>query len=109
MATLTQPRDEAAESAGRLAAAEAIVMEDPEVMAGQPCIVDTRIPVHLVAATFEARGFEETDACFPAVSREQIELAVIYANAHPSPPRKPIDWGKQKGPAVRMTIPRVKL
>ncbi|MGB8534886.1 MAG: DUF433 domain-containing protein [Acidobacteriaceae bacterium] len=82
----------------RLRKVEQMVVSDPEVMGGTPVYRSSRIPVDLVA-TMLAQGatVEEILEGYPALSREQVELAPLYVAAFPRrgrPARRP--WAKQK-------------
>jgi uncharacterized protein (DUF433 family) len=82
----------------RLRKVEQMVVSDPEVMGGTPVYRNTRIPVDLVA-TMIAQGatVEEIVEGYPALSREQVELAPLYVAAFPRrgrPARR--TWTKQK-------------
>ncbi len=82
----------------RLHKVEQMVVSDPEVMGGAPVYRGTRIPVDLVA-TMSAQGasVEEILNGYPALSREQVELAPLYVAAFPRrgrPVRRP--WANQK-------------
>jgi uncharacterized protein (DUF433 family) len=82
----------------RLHKVEQMVVSDPEVMGGTPVYRGTRIPVDLVA-TMSAQGasVEEILNGYPALSREQVELAPLYVAAFPRrgrPVRRP--WANQK-------------
>jgi uncharacterized protein (DUF433 family) len=77
----------------RLRKVEQMVVSDPEVMGGTPVYRSTRIPVDLVA-TMVAQGatVEEILEGYPALSREQVELAPLYVAAFPRrgrPARRP--------------------
>jgi len=79
----------------RLEKARAQVIVDPEILSGTPVIKGTRVPVYDVAASMAAGiPMERILACYPSLNREQVELAALYAEAHPSP----------QGPA-RRTVP----
>jgi len=68
----------------RLIAAEKMVVEDPEILGGTPVIRGTRVPVHRVAAIFDAgTSMERILKSYPSVTAEQVELASIYARAVP--------------------------
>ena len=68
----------------KLAAAEKMVVEDPEIMGGTPIIRGTRIPVQIVAALFDARTpMERILQSYPSLTESQVELASIYAKAVP--------------------------
>jgi len=82
----------------RLRRVEQMVVSDAEIMGGTPVFRRTRIPVDLVA-TMSAQGasVDEILEGYPALSREQVELAPLYVAAFPRrgrPARRP--WAKQK-------------
>jgi uncharacterized protein (DUF433 family) len=82
----------------RLRKVEQMVVSDSEIMGGTPIFRGTRIPVDLVA-TMSAQGasVEEILEGYPALNREQVELAPLYVAAFPRrgrPARRP--WAKQK-------------
>jgi uncharacterized protein (DUF433 family) len=68
----------------RLNAARAQVSMDDEILGGTPIIRGTRVPVYDVAASVAA-GYpmERILASYPSLSREQVELAALYAEANP--------------------------
>ena len=77
----------------RLEQAKAMVVEDPEIRGGEPCIRGTRIGVYEVAKMLE-QGAPEEEILegYPSLKREQLELAKIFAQAYPRkgrPPRHP--------------------
>ncbi|MDP9038276.1 MAG: DUF433 domain-containing protein [Acidobacteriota bacterium] len=68
----------------KLIVAEKMVVEDPEIMGGTPVIRGTRIPVHIVAALFDAgTPMERILKSYPSLTGLQVELASIYAKAVP--------------------------
>ena len=68
----------------RLEKARAQVIADPEILSGTPVIKGTRVPVYDVAASVaSAIPMERILACYPSLNREQVELAALYAEAHP--------------------------
>lgn len=77
----------------RLRKAEQMVVSDPEIMGGTPVFRGTRIPVDLVASmTAQGGSVEEILEGYPALSREQVELARLYVAAFPRrgrPSRRP--------------------
>lgn len=87
----------------RLARAERMVVSDPEIMRGTPVYRGTRIPVDLIAGMLaEGTTVEEIVEGYPALKREQVELAPVYIRAFPRrgrPLRQP--WSKEK--AARVT------
>jgi uncharacterized protein (DUF433 family) len=81
------------ERLARLAAAQALVVEDADIMGGTPVIRDTRIPVYDVAASVAA-GLPTARilAAYPGLTAEAVELAAFYAEANPQRgrPRQPV-------------------
>ncbi|MGC1400726.1 MAG: DUF433 domain-containing protein [Candidatus Binatus sp.] len=77
----------------RLERARTMVVEDPEIRGGEPCILGTRIGVYEVASILEQGAAEEEILeGYPSLKREQLELAKIFARAYPRkgrPPRHP--------------------
>ena len=68
--------------------AREIVVEDPGILGGTPVIKGTRVPVHDVAAQFDAgTPVDEILRCYPSVKEREIELASVYARAFPAPKR----------------------
>jgi uncharacterized protein (DUF433 family) len=74
----------------RLERARKIVVEDPEVRGGEPCIRGTRIGVYEIAGMLEQGAHEdEILEGYPSLKREQLELARIFAQAYPRKGRPP--------------------
>ena len=72
----------------RLEEAREMVVEDPEILSGTPVIQCTRVPVHDVAASFEAGiPIDRILRSYPSLKERQVELASIYARAFPAPKR----------------------
>ena len=72
----------------RLEEAREMVVENPEILSGTPVIKGTRIPVHDVAASFEAGiPIERILRAYPSLKEGQVELAAVYARAFPAPKR----------------------
>lgn len=68
----------------RLNAARAQVSVDSEILSGTPVIKGTRVPVYDVAASVTAGiPMERILSSYPSLNREQVELAVLYADANP--------------------------
>jgi uncharacterized protein (DUF433 family) len=74
----------------RLERARAMVVEDPEIRGGEPCIRGTRIGVYELARMLE-QGASEDEILegYPSLKREQLELAKIFAQAYPRKGRPP--------------------
>ena len=75
---------DADDRAARLAAAQAMVLEDPAILGGTPVIRGTRIPVYDVVASVAA-GLprERILAAYPGLREDTLDLAVLYAEANP--------------------------
>jgi len=70
--------------------ARKMVVEDPEIRGGEPCIRGTRIGVHEIARMLEqGAGEDELVSGYPSLRREQFELVRIYAHAYPRRGRPP--------------------
>ena len=86
-------REEVRSRLERLERARVMVVEDPEIRGGEPCIRGTRIGVYEVASMLEQGATEEEILeGYPSLKRGQLELAKIFAQAYPRkgrPPRHP--------------------
>jgi uncharacterized protein (DUF433 family) len=82
----------------RLAQAERMIVSDPEIMKGTPVYRGTRIPVHAIADMLaQGTPVEEILEGYPALTREAVELAAVYAKAFPRrgrPPARP--WSRRQ-------------
>jgi len=80
-------------SLSKLERARRMVVRDPEVRGGDPVVRGTRIPVYLISDMLEqGAGEEEILSGYPALKRENLDLARIYARAYPRrgrPPKHP--------------------
>jgi len=99
-------RREVEQELKRLRRVQEMVVSDPEIMRGTPVFKGTRIPVELVAE-MAAGGTSVEDILtgYPALGREQVELASLYVTAFPRrgrPAQRP--WAKKK--PVRITRQR---
>jgi uncharacterized protein (DUF433 family) len=63
--------------------AEAAIESRRDVMQGEPCIRGTRVPAYIVAAIAGTHGADEAVATYPSVDKRKVELAQIFAKAHP--------------------------
>ncbi len=80
----------------QLKEAQAMVIEDPEILRGAPIIKGTRIPVYDVVSLVDSgTAVEEILEIYPRLMKSQIELASIYARANP-----------QRGRPKRRTFPK---
>jgi uncharacterized protein (DUF433 family) len=68
----------------KLAAAESMVIEGPEILSGTHIVRGTGVPVHNVAALFDdGTPVKEILQAYPSMTESQVELASIYAKAVP--------------------------
>ena len=60
------------------------VVIDHNVLSGTPCFKGTRLPVHDIAAMV-ANGDEISTilAAYPMLTEEQVDAAIVYAQAYP--------------------------
>jgi uncharacterized protein (DUF433 family) len=80
----------------QLKEAQAMVIEDSEILQGTPIIKGTRIPLFDVASLVDSgTAIEEILKIYPRLKKSQIELASIYAKANP-----------QRGRPKRRTFPK---
>jgi len=56
-----------------------LIISDPEIMGGTPCIRGTRITVYAIAARMKTERADELLADYPYITRNAIEAAVAYA------------------------------
>ena len=82
----------------RLAQAERMIVSDPEIMKGTPVYRGTRIPVHAIADMLgQGTPAEEILEGYPALTREAVELAAVYAKAFPRRGRPPVrPWSRRQ-------------
>jgi uncharacterized protein (DUF433 family) len=93
----------------RLSAARARVIEDPAILGGAPVVKGTRVPVHDLAASVAAGlARERILAAYPDLDGEALDLAVLYAEAHPARgrPRRLSIVTPDARPTVDRTVPR---
>jgi uncharacterized protein (DUF433 family) len=81
----------------RLAEATRMVESDREIMRGAPVYKGTRIPVHTIADMLsQGATVAEILEGYPALTREKVELAPMYAKAFPRRGRPVIrPWAKR--------------
>jgi len=82
--------DAAADQLEQLAEAEALVEQDSDVLGGVPVFRGTRIPVYDIAGALE-EGESRKDLLhgYPRLTDRALDLALIYARAHPMRGRPP--------------------
>jgi len=59
------------------------IIEYPDIRGGLPVMRGTRVSVYEIADALAADGLEITLEDFPALGREDVEAAALYAKAHP--------------------------
>lgn len=75
---------EADDRATRLAKAQALIVEDPEILSGTPVLRGTRIPVHDVVASLNAGvARDRILSAYAGLDEETLDLAALYAEATP--------------------------
>jgi uncharacterized protein (DUF433 family) len=91
----------ASERLARLKEARAMVVSAPEVLSGTPVIRGTRVPVYDVAASVAA-GIprDRILASYPSLNAEQVDLAILYADAVPPRGRPRVPRQLPKGASV---------
>jgi uncharacterized protein (DUF433 family) len=92
------PRRELATSLRELRRARRLVVNDPEIMGGDPVFRGTRVPVHMIGELV-AQGSTQAELLegYPRLTAEMIRLAPVYAAAYPlrgRPRNQP--WRDQK-------------
>ena len=81
--TASSHTERASKGRRHLARAEALVVSDPEVLSGEPCLRGTRVPVYLIGELARAHGVRRTHEMYPFLTEEKIELALLYVSEHP--------------------------
>ncbi len=81
---LREPRRELAASLRDLRRARRLVVNDPEIMDGDPVFRGTRVPVHMIAALL-SQGSTQAELLdsYPRLTAEMMRLAPVYAAAYP--------------------------
>jgi uncharacterized protein (DUF433 family) len=94
----------------RLAEAERLVVRNPEILGGEPCVRGTRIPVYLAGALARKHGVVEANATYPSLPRQTIELVALYVEANPRKGRpRQAELSKPKTAAKRGKAKKIKL
>ena len=83
-----------------------VVVEDPEIMGGEPCLKGTRIPAFVIA-DMRAAGIpvEAILRSYPSLTPDLIESACNYAATHPRPRLAEPTWRRTK-PVHTRSIPK---
>ena len=80
----TSFRNDVDQGLRRLRAAQKAVVSDPEILSGTVVLRGTRVPVYDVAASVAAGvPMAQILRAYPSLTREQVELTAIYAEANP--------------------------
>jgi len=94
----------------RFAEAEALIVRNPEILGGEPCVRGTRLPAYLVGALARKHGAVEAHATYPSIPRQTIELVALYVEANPRKGRpRQAELSKPKAQAKRGKAKKVKL
>lgn len=101
--------EHAAKRVMELARAEALVVTDEEILAGEPVFAGTRVPVRTVAAWLESGEKRTTiKKSFPTLTDEMIEAAPLWNKTHPARGR-PKSFGELNPEWKKVSSRRVKL
>ena len=76
--TVSSHTERASKGRRRRVQAEALVVSDPEVLSGEPCLRGTRVPVYLIGELARAHGVSRTHEMYPFLTEAKIELALLY-------------------------------
>jgi uncharacterized protein (DUF433 family) len=82
----------------RLTRAERMIVSDPDIMKGTPVYRGTRVPVHAIADMLaQGTTAEEILEGYPALTRQGVEVAPVYARAFPRRGRPPVrPWSRRQ-------------
>src|SRR5262249_3685766 len=107
---LAEHRERVEKRKSRFAQAEGLIVRDPKVLGGEPCVKGTRIPAYLVGALARKHGVVEAQTTYPSISRQTIELVALYVEANPRKGRpRQAELSKPKRPARRGKAKKIKL
>jgi uncharacterized protein (DUF433 family) len=107
---IAEHRERVNKARSRLQEAVALIVRNPEVLGGEPCVRGTRIPAYLVGALARKLGAVEAHASYPSISRQTIELVALYVEANPRKGRpRQAELSKPKAAAKRGKERKVKL
>lgn len=96
---------EVAAGLGSLAKAKTMVRIDQDILNGTPCIAGTRIPVHDIAdMLMNGDSAAAIIDAYPHLTPEQLEMAVLYAQAYPRRGRPPRVKRHKAGPKMTRTL-----
>jgi len=90
--------------------AEEAVESKAEIMQGEPCVRGTRVPAYVLSAIASAHGPDEALATYPFLQKRQVELAQLFAKAHPRKGRpKKIGLPRGRRVTAKKVIDRKKM
>jgi uncharacterized protein (DUF433 family) len=101
-------RPDAADRVRDLEAAERLIEIDPETMGGEPVFKGSRITVRAVIARLGAgEGPASLLESFPGLDHRKLDLARVWATAHPSTGRamRLSDFGFRLKATTRVALP----
>jgi uncharacterized protein (DUF433 family) len=90
----------------KLHQAEAMVAVDPQTLRGEPCIKGTRMPVYSVAELASTVKTAGAKIIYSKLTKDQIDLACLYAKAHPrrGRPKRASDILAKRKPKSTRTV-----
>lgn len=100
--------------AAQIETAHRLIMQDPDILGGQPVVKGTRLPVDtLVAMHRSGRSFAQLQIDYPSLTQELLDAAGIYQAIHPRRGRPmksdalPSGWKPRSQRVVRLGNARV--
>lgn len=100
--------DELMKRANVLDEVQAAVVEDVEILDGEPCLKGTRMPVYMVAAMkHEGASVNELVKSYPSLSPSMIRNACLFAEVFPKRGRPSIPVWRKNAPIQRTRVPKV--
>jgi len=88
--------------------AERLIHADKETLGGEPVFIGTRIPAYAIAAMLDAGAdMDEVLSGYPKLDRHKLELARLWATAHPrrGRPKRLSDFGFTLKSTSRRPLP----
>ena len=93
---LGKPVSETMAGLNKWVEAQLRIVKDPEIRGGIPVVRGTRVGVYEVASAFAIDGVDIVLEGFPALSREDVEAAVLYAKVYPITRRPRANVGSRR-------------
>ncbi|WP_315927451.1 DUF433 domain-containing protein [Mesorhizobium sp. SP-1A] len=106
---VARAREQLAARADALSEAESVVQKSKGVLGGEPVFKGTRVPVRMIAAMkVQGATTEEIVEGYPSLTTRLVELAEIWAAAHPARgrPKRLEDQGLSVKSAKRFPLSR---